>query len=193
VRLFVGFSIPAAIVARLAGLLDVLRPHAEVRWSRLDALHVTTKFIGEQPVTSVPDLTRELEGLCTRAPFCVAVRGVGWFPNAQEPRVFWAGIERSVPLVELARDTERALLGLGVPEERRAYAPHLTLARVPASARLERLRAALAQLPSTEFGTFTVDRFTLYESRRSNDVEHYRTIATFELVSLGRPASDHDR
>ena len=181
-RLFVGISIPEDVVLCLRSVVDTLKPLADLRWSRVDELHLTTKFIGEQPVSRVCDVERALGTLGERAPFRVGIRCLGWFPTARDPRVFWAGVDPSAELTALARDTSRALVALGVPEEARPYAPHLTLARVAASARLEPLRHALQELASTDFGAVTVDAFTLYESRRSNDVQHYRALATFALT-----------
>jgi 2'-5' RNA ligase len=180
VRLFVGIALPEHVVASVRAFLAPLQPLAALRWSQLDDLHVTTQFLGEQPADRAPAITRALGELPPRAPFPVAVRGIGWFPNAHAPRVFWAGIDAPDALTRLAADTGHALAPLGVPIESRAYSPHLTLARVPPSARLDALRGALAAAPSPDLGTFTVNGFSLYESRPT-ERGRYHPLATFPL------------
>jgi len=66
-------------------------------------------------------------------PFEAAVRptGVGGFGGSRL-RVVWVGLEGDVPSLErLAGQVESALEPLGFPRERRPFAAHLTLARVP--------------------------------------------------------------
>ena|ERR1700733_1681695 len=181
-RLFVGIAVPEDVALRVQVLVDALAPLAALRWSLVADLHVTTKFIGEQPPARVAEVERALGALPPRAPFPLSVRGTGWFPNADAPRILWAGVDAPSGLHALASDTERTLAPLGVPTERRAYSPHVTLARVPAGARLETLRRALALLPSIEFGTFAVDRFPLYESHPSPNLARYRALATFPFA-----------
>jgi 2'-5' RNA ligase len=164
-RLFVGIALSAEVLARLREFVESVRPLADLRWSHLDDLHITTKFVGEQPASQVSAIARALDGLRGRAPFDVVLRGTGWFPREDSPRVFWAGVEAADALTELATDTERALETFGVAKESRPYVPHLTLGRVPRRAELRRLRDYLAEVQDIEFGRTPVDRFALYESR----------------------------
>ncbi len=113
-RLFTGIELPAEIKTRLARLLDTLRPTARIKWSPVDNLHVTTKFIGEWPDERVDELVAALRSLPPREKVHIAVRNLGWFPNPRSPRVFWAGLEAGPGLAELARETERSLVRLGV-------------------------------------------------------------------------------
>jgi 2'-5' RNA ligase len=98
------------------------------------------------------------------APFDIAIRGLGWFPNPRNPRVFWAGIESSTELTRLAKDTETAVAALGVPVEDRDYHPHLTLARRRDPVPVDRLRAIVDGLSSADFGSFRASSFFLYLS-----------------------------
>jgi 2'-5' RNA ligase len=181
-RLFVGISIPEEVVARVWARVDRLRPLAALRWSHVADLHVTTKFIGEQPDTRAAEIKRALGSLPRRDPFLVSVRRLGWFPNVDAPRLLWAGADAPMGLAKLAADTEHALAPLGVAIDRRTYSPHVTLARVPTGARLDGLHQAIVALLTTEFGAFTADRFTLYESRPSDSLARYHALATFPFA-----------
>ncbi len=164
-RLFVAVDIPEDIVGTLGRLIDKLRPTARIKWSPVENLHITTKFIGHWPDDEMGKVDASLRRLTGREPIPVAVRGLGFFPNARSPRVFWAGIEGGDALASLARDTDKAFAALGLEPEKRAFSPHLTLARIKEPVPLQKLHESIANLPSTDFGSFTADRFFLYQSR----------------------------
>ena len=51
----------------------------------------------------------------------VTVRGTGFFPNDQFPKIFFARVEPSPELLELANATDSALRELGVPIEKHPF------------------------------------------------------------------------
>lgn len=181
-RLFTAVDIPVETVQALDRLIAQLRPAARIKWSPAANLHITTKFIGEWPDARRAEIEAALGALPARPPVPVAVRGLGFFPNARSPRVFWAGVEAGAGLGDLARETERALARLGVEKEGRAFSPHLTLARIKEPLPLDRLHAAIAALPSTEFGAFTVDRFYLYQSALHPSGSVYTKLSEFPFA-----------
>ncbi len=180
-RLFTGIALPADITARLEQLVRDLRPTARIKWSQVANLHITTKFIGEWPEERLDEMKEALLAVPSPGPVEIAVRGVGWFPNPRSPRVLYAGIEAPDALHELARDTGRAVAELGVPEEKRSYSPHLTLARIKTPSGLGALKEVVENLPSTDFGTFTADRFHLYLSELRPRGSVYTSLAEFDL------------
>ena len=163
-RLFTAIDLPPEVAEKIAVLLARLRPTARLKWSSVDNLHITTKFIGEWPQERLGELLFALGGLPARLPIPIGVRGLGWFPNPRAPRVFWVGVEAGPALAALARDTDRALAELGIAPESRPFSPHLTLARIKERTPLDSVRQAFASLPGEEFGEFTADRFNLYQS-----------------------------
>jgi 2'-5' RNA ligase len=165
--LFVAIDIPSEIKGRLRVFVDRLRTTAKLSWSPVDNLHVTTKFIGEWPEEQLGELKHALAQVPKPGLVEVAVRGLGWFPNPKNPRVFWAGIDAGASLQKLAADTERQLAALGVPVEDRGFHPHLTLARRRDPVPLDKLRQVLEQErdPSHhDFGSFQAASFVLYLS-----------------------------
>ncbi|HSW50487.1 MAG TPA: RNA 2',3'-cyclic phosphodiesterase [Bryobacteraceae bacterium] len=182
-RLFTAIDLPNDVRDRLAALIGRLRPAARLKWSTAGNLHVTTKFIGEWPAGRLAELTATLRGVPGGAPIAVSVRGLGWFPNARASRVFWAGVEGGSPLEDLARATDLALSGLGIAREDRPFSPHLTLARIKDPVPLDRLRDAVSALPSVEFGQFTADRFSLYQSKLGPSGSVYSKLEEFALTT----------
>jgi 2'-5' RNA ligase len=180
-RLFAGLDLPAEVVGNLERLLDELRPAAKIAWSPPANLHITTKFIGEWPESRLPELMTALEGIPSRAAVAVGIRRLGFFPNPHSPRVFWCGVE-APGLEALAADTDRAASALGIEPEKRAFSPHLTLARIKDPVPLQPLREKIAALPSLDFGEFAVNSFFLYLSKLSPKGSVYTKLREFPLT-----------
>ncbi len=178
-RLFVAIDIPEEVKVGLRALVDRLRPLAKLTWSPIENLHITTKFIGEWPEPRLAEVETVLRAVRPPGAIRIAVRGLGWFPNARNPRVFWAGIGLSEKLSRLAGETEKALETIGVPLEQRAFHPHLTLARRRDPVPVEKLRAAVAEHESDDFGSFLADAFILYWSVGGR----YKKLQEFPLAS----------
>ena len=178
-RLFTALDPSPEVHDQLTRLLERLRPSAGVRWAKPENLHLTVKFIGEWPEERLPALRQALGGVALPPPFEVRIAKLGFFPNSRAPRVFWAGIHSSPALKELAAGIDNAVTPLGIALETRPYSPHLTLARVPERTPLEALHRAIESLPSAEFGTFTADRFFLYQSRPAAGGSIYTQIGEF--------------
>ena len=179
-RLFTGLDLPAEVVRNLEALLERLRPKARIHWSPPANLHITTKFIGEWPEERLAELTAQLAGVPARPPIQVHIHQAGFFPNAQAPRVFWCGID-APGLVELAGDTDRATSALGIESEKRAFSPHLTLARIKERLNLQPLRETIAALPALDFGRFEARAFYLYRSQLRPAGSVYTKLAEFPL------------
>jgi len=180
-RLFTGFDLSSEVVRALDALLDQLRPAARLKWTPPANLHVTTRFIGEWPAERLPDLRAALGRIPSRPPVAIHIRNLGFFPNPHSPRVFWAGVEAAPDLAALASETDRALEPLGLQPEGRPFSPHLTLARIKEPGPLQKLRETIAALPSLDFGSFSADRFFLYQSHRGPAGSVYTKLAEFPL------------
>jgi 2'-5' RNA ligase len=184
-RLFTGIDLAEDVRANLARLLERLRPTARLRWSVAENLHITTKFIGEWPEARLEELIAALSAAPRTGPISIAVRELGWFPNARAPRVFWAGIQAGEGLYELARAIDRVASRLGVEEEKRPYSPHLTLARIPPGTSLAALHRAVEALATVNFGSFSADCFYLYRSELSPAGSRYTKLVRFPLAPSG--------
>ena len=110
------------------------------------------------------------------------IRGVGFFPNPHSPRVFWCGIE-APGLEELAADTDRATAALGIESEKRAFSPHLTLARIKERLDLQPLREKIAALPSLEFGSFHGQQLLSLPQQTRPKGSVYTKLAEFPLTN----------
>ena len=180
-RLFTGIDFPQQVVDSIEQLLAQLKPAARIRWSPTGNLHLTTKFIGEWPEDRLADLNTALAAIPVSGRITIGIRGLGFFPNAKSPRVFWAGIDAPPQLAELAGATDRALEALGIAAEKRPYSPHLTLARINEPVPLQALHERIGKLPSQDFGEFAAGRFFLYRSKLSPAGSVYTRLSEFPL------------
>jgi RNA 2',3'-cyclic 3'-phosphodiesterase len=193
-RLFIALDIDDAICDRIARFIEGVQAFApDVRWAKPESLHVTLKFIGEQPERAVDQIKHALTSVSASA-VDIHLQGYGFFPTAKSARVFWIGMEAGPQLAALAATIDEKMSSLGIPKENRAFSPHLTLARGAgrsASPRrhktdapnriFQHLQEKLAALPTPEFGTMSAPAFFLYQSQLSPKGSKYTKLARFDL------------
>jgi len=183
-RLFVALEIPSSVRENLADLLTSLRAVSpQTRWVRPENLHVTLKFIGEVPQENLAGIQSALAGVRSDQPVTLDFRGVGFFPDEEHPRVFWAGIEASPNLKILAAGIEQATEKLGTSRERRPFSPHLTLARFEPPRLPEKLRAAIPEHAARDFGSLRTNQFHLIESKLKPSGAEYTTVESFPFAA----------
>src|SRR3954470_7111525 len=123
-RLFVAIRPPEAIRDLL---IDAMDEGADFRWQDDEQLHLTLRFVGEVERPLAEDLADAL-GRIQAPRMELRIVGVGRFEQ-RNSGALWAGVEPKRPLAALAAKVERACIGAGLEPERRAFHPHITLAR----------------------------------------------------------------
>jgi len=193
-RLFIALDIPDAIRDRISLFVEGVSGFApDARWAKLESLHVTLKFIGEQPDAAVEQIKQALFTIESGAPE-IHFGGYGFFPTVKSARVFWIGMEATPQLAALAAAIDDKMPALGIPKEDRTFSPHLTLARSAGGSgsprrnkkdapnrTFQRLQEKLSALPTPEFGTMTPRSFFLYQSQLSPKGSKYTKLAEFNL------------
>jgi len=178
-RIFIALDIPAEVRARLTEYMERTRAlAAEARWARVEGLHVTLKFIGHIDDALVEKIKAALMPI-KASPFEVKFTGVGFFPNPNAGRVFWAGVDGGDSLPKLASTIDTAMEKLGIARETKPYHPHLTLART--SSRPLRGLKPLLDDPAPQFGTMTAREFFLYQSQPQKGGSKYTKLERFGL------------
>lgn len=179
-RLFVALEISEEIRDAIAALVRELKPLDDSwKWTRVENLHVTLKFLGEIPFEKLEKFETSLRSVSCEWPIVVKFRNLGFFPNERRPRVLWAGMESARGLSSLAKAIEEALAKLGMAREEREFTPHLTLARSKEGKVSTRLRDALAKHSTSEFGEMNASAFHLIESKLKSAGAEYTTLESF--------------
>ena len=174
-RLFVALRPPEPI---RDFLLDAMDDSADFRWQDDEQLHVTLRFIGEVERPVADDLADAL-GRIRSEKLDLRIAGVGRFEQ-RSAGALWAGVEPREPVAALAAKVERTCQSVGLEPERRAFHPHITLARWNRRSRgVAQVMQAHNRLTSDPW---RVGAFTLFESRLSRHGAHYEEVANFALA-----------
>jgi len=154
------------LIENLAKGIRFTRAHPA--WVKPENIHLTLKFLGDVEETRIESIAKALGTAITHVqpiPFDIAKLGV--FPDAQAPRVLWIGIDQGRSrIADLAGTIENAMARIGFPRERRAFHPHLTLARIKAVRGVGEMMDVVeshrrAHLPAARIHAVTLYRSTL--------------------------------
>src|SRR6476620_503807 len=175
-RLFVAIRPPEHIRYLL---IDAIDDSPEFRWQDEEQLHLTLRFVGEVDRPLARDLADALSRIHAQ-PFEARIHGVGQFEQ-RNSGALWAAVEPKPPLSALASKIERMCQSIGLEPERRAFHPHVTLARWKGR-RSRELAGFLDRTRGLASEPFEVDRFVLFESRLSRHGAHYEEVASYRLL-----------
>lgn len=198
-RLFVGVPLPADARAEITEVVEGVRAMPlpagarDVRWVRLDGLHLTLRFLGPTETELIAPTTAAVEKAASVAagPIDIELSGAGTFPPGRRPRTLWIGVTRGAQdLAELAAQTEEALVGAGWQPEGRPFRAHLTLARSDGVSVGPLVADRLATAMAGRRIACTLDALGLFESITGGGPARYVPVA---LHQLGSAAGSGDR
>ncbi|MBI4412246.1 MAG: RNA 2',3'-cyclic phosphodiesterase [Deltaproteobacteria bacterium] len=133
IRSFVAIPIPDNIKKSVQDWVEPFRRHdSSIRWVRPEGIHLTLKFLGEVEEKRFENFFSEFTQLLTPfRPIRLSVKEVGQFPPSGTPRILWMGLSGEIdPLKLLVRSVDDFFERFGFPKEKRAFAPHVTIARI---------------------------------------------------------------
>ena len=174
-RLFIAIRPPEPVRDLL---IDAMDESPDMRWQNEDQLHLTLRFIGNVERPLADDLAFALSQI--RAPALnLRIAGVGRFEQRSNGTL-WAGVVPKAPVAMLAAKIERLCQEAGLEPERRAFHPHITLARW--KGRLTReVQDFLERRGDLGSDPFEVTHILLFESRLSRHGAHYEEVASYAL------------
>ena len=199
VRSFIALNIDVATVRSIAKWQRDFRAQTDaaglaLQWVPPQNMHVTLRFLG--PITEpMIALLKDRVSMLTRrlAPIDFSVQNLGFFPDADQPRVLYAGIDdATTALQSLYRDISDVLSQTGFQAEERPYVPHVTVARLSPDAGAA-LQPMCDEQGDIRFGASTAKEVLCYASDLSARRADYRLLWTLPLQ--GKPtavASDTD-
>ena len=189
-RIFVAAPLPDPAKEAVAELVDRVRSAGvpgggrDVRWVRLDGLHLTLRFLGptlEDRIQAARDAV--LEVAAGAHPFELSIGRAGTFPTGARPRALWLGVDDPAHVLEdLSSRMDASLVAAGWPAETRPFRAHLTLARADGVAAGARIGAQLTAAAEDVRIAARIDRIGLFESVTGGGPARYEPI---ELAVLG--------
>ncbi len=185
IRTFIAIPIDAKVQSAAKGLVHALQDSGDgVRWVPLDNLHLTLKFLGEVDNTLIPEVCKTVRECCEPTPVTeLHVCGVGGFPNAERPRIVWAGIETGGDvLAALVERLEIAFAKLGFKREPRDWMPHLTLGRTRRGGRNPaQLQQRISAHADLDLGWMEATEVRVYASYLDKQGPTYHVMDTIPL------------
>jgi RNA 2',3'-cyclic 3'-phosphodiesterase len=175
-RLFVAArpsqSVRAALIAQMGGL-------EAVRWQDDAHLHLTLRYIGEVDARTAEDICLALSRIRFAA-ISATLASFGSFSPKHGGAQVWIGVRPDDALRQLHQKIDHAVVSIGLQPERRAYLPHITLARC--SRITPSIEAWLASRAPCEAEPFEIASIGLYESHLGREGAHYTLVEQFSAV-----------
>lgn len=186
-RLFIALDFDAATKERIALIQNTLRQSQSLKasWVAEDNFHLTLKFLGDTPKNKLPIITDVITGACKdiqRIP--CTITEAGSFPPHHCPRVVWVGIEHGNDEISaLAHAVENALSKIGFKKEKRAFASHITIARVKNMLNYRDFQKTLSAVNENfQPISFTFETVTIFESTLTPTGPLYKGLSRLSLA-----------
>lgn len=184
-RAFLAVDLDDSILDALGevrGQLD--DPAAKIKWVARDNQHVTMQFLGDVADDAIGEICKVAGQAAGRIePFDFEVKGVTCVPpSPRQLRMIWAMIaDGSGGLARLHDELSSKLTSLGFEPEKRAFKPHLTLARIKHIGDDNMMRQAAEAYASAEFGLQRATELVAYSSKLAPDGPIYTALAHMPL------------
>ena len=150
---------------------------SEFRWTPVENLHLTVRFIGSVERATVDQIAARLDELQLPG-FNLELGDVGTFKRGRLARVVWLQVQAGADQAGLlAARVEAECVRAGLEPEARAFQPHVTLARAR-----PRDGAALPLLPAPpELPSWRAERLVLYSSHLGRAGAVYEQLRAIRL------------
>lgn len=176
-RLFVALDLPEDITRALTTFKASLH---DVRWYWPEQMHLTLKFIGNVDDLQMERIQEELAEI--RAGFfSLEFDRLGYFPPDRHPKVLWAGVKKSEPLIYLQGLVENAARHAGVETDDRPYVPHITIGKCQGIQKHE-VEEFVENHGELDLEPLHVEEFVLYSSKLTPRGAVHHALESYPLV-----------
>ena len=184
VRSFIAVDLEAPVLAALGRVLrEFVGIKCDVRWVRVEGVHVTLKFLGWVEAPRLAQVREALGAATEGQPALHAqVHGLGAFPSLRRARVLWVGVD-APGLAGLAARVDAAMTRLGFEAEARGFTAHVTVGRVNGRRGWSHVEEVFKTHLTDDFGESGVKAVTIYRSTLRPDGAVYTPLWT---IPLGR-------
>jgi 2'-5' RNA ligase len=190
-RTFVALDLPDTMKQKLVQVQQELHsrcPEGVMYWPPVQSFHLTLFYLGNTPSSLRPSIEDALTLVGQRhSPISLLIAGLGNFPDASLPRVFWVGAQDSNGQLQTLYDAIKDCLGqFGYKTDYPTYHPHITLCKAEAETAPDMLRpfspiAKETQVPS--LGTIRIEEMTYFHSVPNLDTSVYIPLKKIPLGS----------
>jgi RNA 2',3'-cyclic 3'-phosphodiesterase len=183
IRLFTGIELDNGVKSSVEALYHRFDRHKEIlKFTPKENLHITLNFLGDVFEEKIPEAVKAVEeAAASHDAFFASASGISCFGSPKYARVIWAGIDRhSLKVSALYESLKINLEAAGFEQEKRAYTPHITIARCKEGVNIARI------LPDIKFDfKIKVSKITLFKSTLENSGALHEILFEKELKPAG--------
>ena len=168
---YLAVDVSLEMVERMIMVQEELAPlvkerGGEGRWIAAPNIHLTLKSFGAIDEALLVDISEVVERLASSlVAFKVSVKGLGFCPSPETPRVVVAKIDQGIELVErLQKVLDSHILGIGIAKDIRPFEPMIHIGRVLTSGESVDLGDVQEQTTGLEFGDSYVKSMVLLQT-----------------------------
>jgi RNA 2',3'-cyclic 3'-phosphodiesterase len=184
-RLFVALDLPQDVRTGVVDWQQTALADPALRIVRPGALHITLVFLGYQAEKEAKAIAKAAFDKNAEAPAVELLREPVGVPPGKRPRLIALGANSEETVALQAGVQERLVAGGFYEPEKRAFWPHVTVARVKPEARGSRkpalIRTQPHPLPEHMFRFFRPTRLVLFKSHLRRTGAEYEPMAELEL------------
>jgi len=182
-RIFIAIKVdPGSGIIRMMSDLRSSLSDDRIKWTDMSNIHLTLFFLGDLEEKRIKTLaTLVAEACSSTVPFDIVVSGTGVFGKKADPKVIWAGIERSGPLDNLYSLVSATLLKGGFTSDTKPFSPHITLGRIKSVKDKGRLFAVTGRYADTIFQKIEVGEVIIFESILRPEGPLYKPVSQVKL------------
>lgn len=150
----------------------------EHKFIPIDQLHIPLLMLGEKDENEVDTITEKIEELLKdQSAFDLKLSGIWAFPNQNEGRLLYIGVQNAKELREMQGQFAETFFNTTDGE----YHPNLPLVRLKNH---RNVSDALSPYKTKDFGKFNVERIILYQITSGGAYMTYKSLKSFKTKGV---------
>ena len=188
IRAFYAIDLNDEVRNATRHIIENLKTNAwqqHIRWTSIENLHLTLRFLGEVDHDTIDSLNKLLlSKLNSVTTFNLMLKEPRLFPHFKKPRIIAVGVSQNEQLLALAQLLESCAIAVGLAPEARQFKAHLTLGRC------DKLFPRRTKLPSMPFSSkLPVKNITLFQSKLTEHGPIYTPLLQLPLAKVPSPVN----
>ncbi len=179
VRAFIAIDIDDNnIINKINDTIQALSEfNLKIKFVETENLHITLRFLGEISEGDVLTIKENVISKLICKPFNINLKGLGAFPNNENPRVIWIGISEGFDsLKKLKIQIDDLLIKNGFKLDHEEFVAHLTIGRIKYG-KSNSLKKLLEQYKDFNYGSIVINSVKLKKSTLTRQGPIYENLA----------------
>lgn len=190
-RIFIAINLPSFIKEEIKQkylllLEQSLSCFPKIKWTRLEDLHLTLRFLGPISSSKLESLILAFkDNFKNQKSFPLSFKGLGFFPEQRWPRILWLGVvDKRKILEKISFQLEEVLLPRGLLKNDHSFKAHITLGRVKRRLNNQDYKSLLVmkrKLANVMIKEFKVQSIDIMESELLPEGPRYTLVESIKL------------